>query len=320
MERDIKTRYIGSTSILRFGKDRHSIRLDRMQSSFKEYFQPIVFQKLLDWGLEKSFMEKAYMSPRPPPKISLRHDWDKRIGFESWSTTRRWYCSTVTKRSCSTRNILPNQPNQFQIQLVIDQGDVVSRKTWSVFKMKEIRPVLKRSVWILLTKNSVLQIDQGDLVSRKTWSVSKHVRLKTARVSMLSRLMIEQGDLLKHTVAVQDDPDVYHEAETLNTGQWDNSWKNWGQTWTSKFQDYHILLWSNCRVPAFENWFRNSRTTRLDMLFNETYDRINHSIPLVQNQKQKIHEVGNIELCEMLETEPKAKCKVCLSYWDIGIV
>ena len=33
-----------------------------------------------------------------------------------------------------------------------------------------------------------------------------------------------------------------------------------------------------------------------------------------------IHEVGNIELCELLETEPKAQCKVCLSYWDIGIV
>ena len=33
-----------------------------------------------------------------------------------------------------------------------------------------------------------------------------------------------------------------------------------------------------------------------------------------------IHEVGNIELCELLDTGPKAQCKVCLSYWDIGIV
>ena len=36
--------------------------------------------------------------------------------------------------------------------------------------------------------------------------------------------------------------------------------------------------------------------------------------------KQVIHEVGNIELCELLDTEPKTQCKVCLSYWDIGIV
>ena len=32
-----------------------------------------------------------------------------------------------------------------------------------------------------------------------------------------------------------------------------------------------------------------------------------------------IHEVGNIELRELLETEPKTQCKVCLSYWDIGV-
>ena len=65
---------------------------------------------------------------------------------------------------------------------------------------------------------------------------------------------------------------------------------------------------------------RELRTTQIDMLFNKTYDRINHLIPSVQNQKQMIREVGNIELCELLETEPKAQCKVCLSYWDIGIV
>ena len=42
--------------------------------------------------------------------------------------------------------------------------------------------------------------------------------------------------------------------------------------------------------------------------------------PFSQESKQMIHEVGNIELCELLETEPKTQCKVCLSYWDIGIV
>ena len=29
---------------------------------------------------------------------------------------------------------------------------------------------------------------------------------------------------------------------------------------------------------------------------------------------------GNTELCELLDVEPKAQCKVCLSYWDVGIV
>ena len=42
--------------------------------------------------------------------------------------------------------------------------------------------------------------------------------------------------------------------------------------------------------------------------------------PFSQESKQMIYEVGNIELCELLDTEPKAQCKVCLSYWDVGIV
>ena len=42
--------------------------------------------------------------------------------------------------------------------------------------------------------------------------------------------------------------------------------------------------------------------------------------PFSPESKQMIHEVGNIELCESLDTEPKAQCKVCLSYWDVGIV
>ena len=42
--------------------------------------------------------------------------------------------------------------------------------------------------------------------------------------------------------------------------------------------------------------------------------------PFSKESKDMIRDVGNIELCEQLDVEPKAQCKVCLSYWDIGIV
>ena len=32
--------------------------------------------------------EKVYMSRRPPPKISLKHDWKRELGFRTCSTTR----------------------------------------------------------------------------------------------------------------------------------------------------------------------------------------------------------------------------------------
>ena len=33
-----------------------------------------------------------------------------------------------------------------------------------------------------------------------------------------------------------------------------------------------------------------------------------------------IRDVGYMKVCELLETEPKTKCKACQSYWNVGIV
>ena len=42
--------------------------------------------------------------------------------------------------------------------------------------------------------------------------------------------------------------------------------------------------------------------------------------PFSPESKKMIQDVGNIELCELLETEPKTQCTACLSYWNTGIV
>ena len=42
--------------------------------------------------------------------------------------------------------------------------------------------------------------------------------------------------------------------------------------------------------------------------------------PFSQVSKHMIHEVGNVEFSQLLDMEPKAQCKICLSYWDVGIV
>ena len=51
-----------------------------------------------------------------------------------------------------------------------------------------------------------------------------------------------------------------------------------------------------------------------DLRQNQSYN------PLSPESKQMIRDVGNIELFDLLETEPKTKCKACLSFWNIGIV
>ena len=58
----------------------------------------------------------------------------------------------------------------------------------------------------------------------------------------------------------------------------------------------------------------NLHALQKDLQQNQSFN------PFSPESKQMIRDVGNIELCELLETEPKTQCKVCLSYWNIGIL
>ena len=42
--------------------------------------------------------------------------------------------------------------------------------------------------------------------------------------------------------------------------------------------------------------------------------------PFSKESRDVIEATGNTELCEILDVEPKAQCKACLAYWDVGIV
>ena len=57
-------------------------RPDRMLSFFTKHFQLFVFRKFVRVETGEVIHEKVYMSPRPPPKISLKHDWMEALGSE----------------------------------------------------------------------------------------------------------------------------------------------------------------------------------------------------------------------------------------------
>ena len=42
--------------------------------------------------------------------------------------------------------------------------------------------------------------------------------------------------------------------------------------------------------------------------------------PFSTKTKQMVQDVGNVELFELFETDPKTQCTECLSYWSEGIV
>ena len=96
------------------------------------------------------------MSPRPPPKISLKHEWKRELGSEVARQPEGKLLDNQKEKLLDKK--FSNQPNQLQIQFVTDRGDLIT------CKMEETRPVPRRSMLILFAKNSVLQTEQGDLL------------------------------------------------------------------------------------------------------------------------------------------------------------
>ena len=58
----------------------------------------------------------------------------------------------------------------------------------------------------------------------------------------------------------------------------------------------------------------NRHALQQDLRQNQSFN------PFSPESKQMIQDVGNIELCELLETEPKTQCTACLSYWNTGMI
>ena len=126
--RNMRTQCIGSTSILLWGKDWSSIRLDRTRSFFTKHFQLFVFRKLLGWKLEKSKTRKymRHLGPlhRSPWNMTGRENWVQKI----LNDQREKLCNNLK---------VPNQTNQFQTQIMIERGNPLLEPTQGSSQVEE---------------------------------------------------------------------------------------------------------------------------------------------------------------------------------------
>ena len=173
--------------------------------------------------------EKACMSPRFPPKISLRHEWTKELGSK-----------------------VDRQP-------------------------------------------------EGEVARQPEGEVARQAKFFQPTQPIPNPIPDRSGQLGKHIVAVQDDPEVYHEAKTLIT---DNE--------TIREKRSHGVNVQNL-IQKIEN-HPQRRALQSDLQQHRQFN------PFRKESRDVIKAAGNTEQCELLDVEPKAQCKVCLSHWDIGIV
>ena len=289
-----------------------------LQETFPAYCIP----KVVRLKTGEVLYEKSYMSPRPPPKISLRHGHD-------WTRGKVQLGSTVDQ-----------QPEG---EVVRQSRGEVQNATFTQLTQPIPKPICDRAgqpedtqgVFVVKGETSRYhEIDEKgfhEKLCASDRSGQPEITLSVIEARNLSEnTRVEQthdgsgqpdecNSSSAHTVKEQHAPEVHREIASFNT---DNEFN---RKINEEDIDFNIpgvphstvkqLHGASVRelIQKIEN-HPNRHALQRDLQQSLSFN------PFSQESKEMIHEVGNIGLCELLDMEPKAQCKVCLSYWDAGIV
>ena len=293
--RNIKTRYFGfdiSLAIQKKGLTFYQTRSNAviLQGTLPAYCIP----KVVRLKTGEVFFEKSYMSPRPPPKISLRHDHD-------WTRGKVQLGSTVDQQPIG--------------KVVRQSRGEVQHATFSQLTQPLPKPICDRS--------GQLEDTQGVFVVKGETSRSHEIDDKGFHerlcASDRSGQPDERNSSKAHTITEQHAPEVHREIALFNT---DNEFN---RAINEEDIDFNIPGLPHSTVKQLHGANVQNLIQKIEnhphrhALQSDLQQRQRFN-PFSKESQDMIREVGNIELCELLDMEPKAQCRVCLSYWDVGIV
>ena len=232
------------------------------------------------------------MSPRPPPIT---------IGLEGM---KNWVLQLNNSQSVNSLNCLlekfialnsPNQPNPNPNQSVIDRGNLRTRKTCLLLQVK--RPVPMRSMEKVVTENSVLQTDQGNLRD-----CLQDIRVKHAHDGTGQPV---KSSASTHIVKEQFAPEENRDVALFNT---DNEFN---RAINVENIDFNIPGVQNSTVKRshgvnVQNLIQKIENHPYRHALQSDLQQHRQFNPFSKESQEVIEAAGNIEICELLDVQPKA--------------
>ena len=175
--------------------------------------------------------------------------------------------------------------------------------------MEEKRPVLRRSETRSFHEEAVKHDRTGQQVeSCHTNNVPDGSQTRSSHESTSSNVGDETiHDRTGQPVVNRDESG--HEQTMLNEVNMDFRIPGLPHSVVKQVDNYRVRE----LVKKIEN-HPDRHALQLDPQQNKAYN------PFSTTTKKMIKDVGNVELFELFETDPKTQCKACLSYWSEGIV
>ena len=226
------------------------------------------------------------MSPRPPPKISLKHDLNWTTGNDQGSTVEHQPVGKLVQQSLGEA-LQPgsSKPTQFPKPIEDRTGQLVTQE------------IVGKSQGELSSSDRT-----GEPVKEEEKRVlNSHDRTEEPVEGRLHK--VQEDGYLKN----RDDANKFNLAMDDENIDFNISGVPNAMVKRSQSISVHNLIQkieSHPQREALQNDLQQHRA------FN----------PFSKESKDAIMAAGNTELCEIINVEPKLQCKACLKHWSAGIV
>ena len=270
------------------------------------------------------------MSPRPPPKISLKHDWKRELGSEAARQPEGEFARQPEREVArQAKSFQPTQPTPNPIRERSGRPDNMQDGR-NTYRSQEID--VNSFCEELCSSERTGRLVEADVIQTRSSEDSKSLNVEQTH-DRTGRLVatLYTADA-KNSSRVRSS----HESDTFNVED-EVLRKRMGKSIADHDENNELMMVNEAhmdfRIPGLpHSVVKHAQSTSVRQLIQKTEnhpDRHALQQDLRQNQsfdlfspesKQVIQDVGNIELCELLETETKTQCTMCVSYWNISIL
>ena len=234
--------------------------------------------------------ERQYLSPRPPPKIPLKHDhnWTKG-NDQSGSTVEHQPVGKLVQQSLGEA-LQAGSSKPTQSKPIDDRtGEPVTQEI--VGKLQGELGSSDR------TGNPVKDEDNRVMSNRdRTGKPVEESSHKAQEVGSLENRDTTSSNANKFNLAIDDENIDFNISGVPNA-----------MVKRSHGTNVHNL------IQQIEN-HPQRKALQSDLQQHRAFN------PFSDESKDAIMAAGNTELCEIVNVEPKSQCRACLTYWSAGIV
>ena len=231
--------------------------------------------------------ERQYLSPRPPPKISLKHDliWTKG-NDQSGSTVEHQPVGRLVHQSLGEAlQAGSSKPTQFPKPIEDRTGKPVTQE------------IVGKSQGELSSSDRTGELvnDEEKRVMKNHDQTGKPVDGSSHKVQEVGSLE-HRDDVNKFNLAIDDENIDFNISGVPN----------------AMVKRSHDINVQNL-IQQIEN-HPQREALQSDLQQHRAFN------PFSKESKDAIMAAGNTELCEIVDVEPKSQCRACVTHWSAGIV